>query len=127
MKNKINESGQVIILTALFMTVLLGFLALAIDVAMLFRAREMFTPPPTQPPSAPPWITTTTAPFPERKPWGKADAAANGVTADGVKGATSHHQLSHQRTQYQRRRMQRLLRSQNQAAKWNCLYEPLQP
>ena len=40
MENRDNESGQVIILTALFMTVLLGFLALAIDVAMLFRARR---------------------------------------------------------------------------------------
>jgi uncharacterized membrane protein len=40
MEKQDNESGQVMILTALCMTVLLGFLALAVDVALLFRARR---------------------------------------------------------------------------------------
>src|ERR1035441_7238132 len=34
------ESGQVLIMTVLAMTVLLGFMALAIDVGFLFRARR---------------------------------------------------------------------------------------
>ncbi len=40
MEHRHNENGQAIILTALLMTVLLGFLALAVDVALLFRARR---------------------------------------------------------------------------------------
>jgi Flp pilus assembly protein TadG len=35
-----DESGQMLVLTALCMTVLMGFLALAIDVGMLFRVRR---------------------------------------------------------------------------------------
>ena len=35
-----DEAGQVLVMTALSMTVLVGFLALAIDVGMLFRAKR---------------------------------------------------------------------------------------
>src|SRR5581483_1805437 len=35
-----DESGQMLVLTAVCMTVLMGFLALAIDVGILFRARR---------------------------------------------------------------------------------------
>ena len=35
-----NEDGQTLVLTALCMTAMLGFMALAIDVGLLFRARR---------------------------------------------------------------------------------------
>jgi hypothetical protein len=40
MRNLKDESGQVLVLTVLCMTVLFGFLALAIDVGLLFRAKR---------------------------------------------------------------------------------------
>ncbi|HET6168967.1 MAG TPA: pilus assembly protein TadG-related protein, partial [Terracidiphilus sp.] len=40
MKTLKDQSGQVLVMTALSMTVLVGFLALAIDVGMLFRAKR---------------------------------------------------------------------------------------
>lgn len=40
MKKLQNESGQVLVLTALCMTVLIGFMALAIDVGILYRAKR---------------------------------------------------------------------------------------
>ena len=35
-----NENGQTLVLTALCMTAMLGFMALALDVGLLFRARR---------------------------------------------------------------------------------------
>ena len=35
-----NEDGQTLVLTALCMTAMLGFMALAIDVGLLFRAKR---------------------------------------------------------------------------------------
>src|SRR4051812_2727216 len=87
MKNRENESGQVIIFTALFMAGLLGVLALAIDVAMLFRARRNVQ------------IAADAAAIGATMDYyyngsvsgaqtvGKADATANGIT-NGAKGAT---------------------------------------
>jgi len=40
MKSLRDESGQMLVLTALAMTVLLGFMALALDVGLLFRAKR---------------------------------------------------------------------------------------
>ena len=40
MKFKKNESGQVLVLTALSMSALLGFVGLATDVGVLFRVRH---------------------------------------------------------------------------------------
>ncbi len=40
MKKLQNENGQVLVLTALCMTVLIGFMALAIDVGIVFRAKR---------------------------------------------------------------------------------------
>jgi len=87
MKNQDNESGQVIVLTAIVMAVLFGFLALSIDVAMLFRARRNVQ------------IATDAAALgaaldyfynnsvTTAKVAGAADATKNGIT-QGVNGAT---------------------------------------
>ena len=40
MKFRRDESGQIIVITALSMTVIFGFMALAIDVGMLFNAKR---------------------------------------------------------------------------------------
>ena len=40
MKSIRGESGQVLVLTVLCMAVLLGFMSLAIDVGLLFRAKR---------------------------------------------------------------------------------------
>ena len=40
MKNRDNESGQALVLVAVSMTVLMGFMALAIDVGLLFRSKR---------------------------------------------------------------------------------------
>ncbi len=40
MKDSRSESGQVLVLTALCMTAFLGFMALAIDAGLLFRAKR---------------------------------------------------------------------------------------
>jgi Flp pilus assembly protein TadG len=40
MRNRENESGQALVLVALSMAVLMGFMALAIDVGLLFRSRR---------------------------------------------------------------------------------------
>lgn len=40
MRNRDNESGQALVLVALSMAVLMGFMALAIDVGLLFRSRR---------------------------------------------------------------------------------------
>ena len=107
MKNQDNESGQVIILTAIFMAALLGFLALSIDVAMLFRARRNVQ------------IATDAAALGAALDYfynnsvttaqtaGAADATRNGIT-HGVKGATRPQLFPHQWTQCKRGRVQRL-------------------
>jgi uncharacterized membrane protein len=86
MRIRDNENGQVLAITALAMTVLFGFLALAVDVGVLFRARRNMQ------------IAADSAAFGAAMDYlyngskssaqtaGKADATANGFT-DGTKGA----------------------------------------
>jgi Flp pilus assembly protein TadG len=62
MKALKDERGQVLILTALALLVLLGFLALAVDVGVLFRAKRNIQLPPIRRRWAPPWIIYTTSP-----------------------------------------------------------------
>lgn len=87
MEKRDNESGQVIILTALFMTVLLGFLALGIDVAMLFRARRNVQIAADAAAIGATMDYYYNGSVSAAQTVGKADSAANGIT-DGVKGAT---------------------------------------
>jgi hypothetical protein len=65
MEKRDAESVQVIPLTAVFMAVMLAFLAPAIDVAMLFRARRNVQ----MSLWAQPWIISTTATSPARNWW----------------------------------------------------------
>ncbi len=83
MKPLCDERGQTVILAALFLPVLMGFLALAVDAGVMFRAeREMQTAADSAALAGAEEIN-----FGDVTAAAKADAKRNGVT-DGVNGAT---------------------------------------
>jgi hypothetical protein len=81
-----DESGQTLIIVALSMTVLLGFLALAIDVGLLFRAKRNMQIAADAAAVAGALDYKFNANVTTAKAAGKAAATANGVT-DGTNGA----------------------------------------
>jgi Flp pilus assembly protein TadG len=83
MKRLKDESGQAVVLTLLSMTVLLGFVAFAVDVGLLLRAKRVVQ---TAADSAA-IAGAAELPFGNWMAAAKADAAQNGVT-DGSGGAT---------------------------------------
>jgi Flp pilus assembly protein TadG len=83
MKRLKDESGQAVVLTLLSMTVLLGFVAFAVDVGLLLRAKRVVQ---TAADSAA-IAGAAELPFGNWVAAAKADAAQNGVT-DGSGGAT---------------------------------------
>jgi hypothetical protein len=83
MKRLKDESGQAVVLTLLSMTVLLGFVAFAVDVGLLLRAKRVVQ---TAADSAA-IAGAAELPFGGWLAAAKADAAQNGVT-DGSGGAT---------------------------------------
>ena len=83
MKRLMDERGQTVIMAALCMPLLLGFVGLAVDAGMMFRAqREMQTAADSAAVAGAAELN-----FGDVKAAAKADAATNGVT-DGANGAT---------------------------------------
>src|SRR5208283_2269422 len=77
------ESGQVLILTALCLTVVVSFVGLAVDVGMLYRAERVMQTAA----DAGAIAAAFELPFGDATAAARADAALNGVT-NGSNGAT---------------------------------------
>lgn len=93
MKTLRNEAGQTLVLTALCMTCLTGFLALSIDVGMLFHTRRnlQIVADSAAIAAAEDYYYnggTATSPVPHAQSAGQAAATANGVT-NGTNGTVS--------------------------------------
>src|SRR5208337_1660669 len=86
MKIMNEEKGQILVLVVLCMTVLLGFMALAIDVGLLFRARRNVQIAADAAAVAGGLDYKYNGSATSARTAGKAASAANGVT-DGVSGA----------------------------------------
>jgi hypothetical protein len=82
MKRVVDESGQVLVLAALSLTLLVGMVALATDVGMLFRARELMQNAADSAAIA----GAAEINYADVTAAARADAAQNGVT-NGVNGA----------------------------------------